>query len=426
MTQKLKFNTLTVHGGHEPEQETGARAVPIYQTTSYVFESSEQAAQRFALADAGPLYTRLSNPTTAVAEKRLALLEGGVASLATSSGQAAITLAILNIATTGSHIVTSANLYGGTHTLFACTLAKMGIEVSFVEPDPIEFSKAAKPNTKCFYVETIGNPQLNVPDLQALAEVAEEFGAPLIVDNTFATPYLCRPFEHGAHVVVHSTTKWLGGQGTALGGIIVDSGKFDWANGRYPELVEPDPSYHGLKYRETFGELAYLVKARAQLLRDLGPSPSPFNSFLLLQGLETLPLRMDRHCENAAQLAQFLQENDNVSWVNYPGLPEHDSHANASKYLENGFGSILTFGIKGGLEAGKKFIDSVQLLSHLANVGDTKSLVIHPASTTHSQLTPAEQKVAGASPDLIRLSVGIEDLTDICADIEQALEKSQG
>lgn len=425
MTKKFKFNTLAVHGGHEPDKETGSRAVPIYQTTSYVFENSEQAAKRFALEEVGPFYTRLTNPTTDVAEKRLAALEGGVAALATSSGQAAITLAILNIATAGDHIVTSANLYGGTHTLFAYTFAKMGIEVSFVKPDPEEFKKAAKPNTRAFYVETIGNPGLNVPDLKALAEAAEEFGAPLIVDNTFATPYLCRPFEHGAHIVVHSTTKWLGGHGTAIGGVIIDSGKFNWENGRYPELVEPDESYHGLKYTETFGELAYIVKARAQLLRDMGPAPSPFNSFLLLQGLETLHLRMERHCENALRLAKFLQENDKVSWVNYPGLSDHTTHENAKKYLDNGFGSMLTFGIKGGLEAGRKFINSVQLLSHLANVGDAKSLVIHPASTTHSQLTPEEQEKAGVSPDLIRVSVGIEDIDDICEDIEQALEKSQ-
>ncbi|MDK2986073.1 MAG: O-acetylhomoserine (thiol)-lyase [Clostridia bacterium] len=425
MTKKFKFNTLAVHGGHEPDKETGSRAVPIYQTTSYVFENSEQAAKRFALEEVGPIYTRLTNPTTDVAEKRLAALEGGVAALATSSGQAAITLAILNIATAGDHIVTSANLYGGTHTLFAYTFAKMGIEVSFVKPDPEEFKKAAKPNTRAFYVETIGNPGLNVPDLKALAEAAEEFGAPLIVDNTFATPYLCRPFEHGAHIVVHSTTKWLGGHGTAIGGVIIDSGKFNWENGRYPELVEPDESYHGLKYTETFGELAYIVKARAQLLRDMGPAPSPFNSFLLLQGLETLHLRMERHCENALRLAKFLQENDKVSWVNYPGLSDHTTHENAKKYLDNGFGSMLTFGIKGGLEAGRKFINSVQLLSHLANVGDAKSLVIHPASTTHSQLTPEEQEKAGVSPDLIRVSVGIEDIDDICEDIEQALEKSQ-
>lgn len=425
MTKKFKFNTLAVHGGHEPDKETGSRAVPIYQTTSYVFEDSEQAAKRFALEEVGPIYTRLTNPTTDVAEKRLAALEGGVAALATSSGQAAITLAILNIATAGDHIVTSANLYGGTHTLFAYTFAKMGIEVSFVKPDPEEFKKAAKPNTRAFYVETIGNPGLNVPDLKALAEAAEEFGAPLIVDNTFATPYLCRPFEHGAHIVVHSTTKWLGGHGTAIGGVIIDSGKFNWENGRYPELVEPDESYHGLKYTETFGELAYIVKARAQLLRDMGPAPSPFNSFLLLQGLETLHLRMERHCENALRLAKFLQENDKVSWVNYPGLSDHTTHENAKKYLDNGFGSMLTFGIKGGLEAGRKFINSVQLLSHLANVGDAKSLVIHPASTTHSQLTPEEQEKAGVSPDLIRVSVGIEDIDDICEDIEQALEKSQ-
>ncbi|MBZ4688305.1 MAG: O-acetylhomoserine/O-acetylserine sulfhydrylase [Clostridiales bacterium] len=425
MTKKFKFNTLAVHGGHEPDKETGSRAVPIYQTTSYVFEDSEQAAKRFALEEVGPIYTRLTNPTTDVAEKRLAALEGGVAALATSSGQAAITLAILNIATAGDHIVTSANLYGGTHTLFAYTFAKMGIEVSFVKPDPEEFKKAAKPNTRAFYVETIGNPGLNVPDLKALAEAAEEFGAPLIVDNTFATPYLCRPFEHGAHIVVHSTTKWLGGHGTAIGGVIIDSGKFNWGNGRYPELVEPDESYHGLKYTETFGELAYIVKARAQLLRDMGPAPSPFNSFLLLQGLETLHLRMERHCENALRLAKFLQENDKVSWVNYPGLSDHTTHENAKKYLDNGFGSMLTFGIKGGLEAGRKFINSVQLLSHLANVGDAKSLVIHPASTTHSQLTPEEQEKAGVSPDLIRVSVGIEDIDDICEDIEQALEKSQ-
>lgn len=424
MTKKLRFNTLAIHGGQEPDKATGSRAVPIYQTTSYVFENTEQAADRFALKDAGPIYTRMGNPTTEVVEKRIAALEGGVGALATSSGQAAITIAILNIARAGDHIVSSSSLYGGTYTLFAHTFPKMGIDTTFARPEPEEFKKAARPNTKAFYVETIGNPELIVPDISSLAEVAEEFGAPLIVDNTFATPYLCRPFEHGAHIVIHSTTKWLGGHGTAIGGIIVDSGKFNWDNGHFPELVEPDETYHGISYTRDFGQLAYIIKARVQLLRDIGACPSPFNSFLLLQGLETLFLRMERHCENALKLAEFLQENKNVSWVNYPGLPDHPSYENAKKYLENGFGSMLTFGIKGGLEAGKKFINSVELLSHLANVGDAKSLVIHPASTTHSQLTPEEQKGAGVTPDMIRVSVGIEDIRDICEDIEQALQKS--
>jgi len=424
MTKKLRFNTLAIHGGQEPDKATGSRAVPIYQTTSYVFENTEQAADRFALKEAGPIYTRIGNPTTEVVENRIAALEGGVGALATSSGQAAITIAILNIARAGDHIVSSSSLYGGTYTLFAHTFPKMGIDTTFARPEPEEFKKAARPNTKAFYVETIGNPELIVPDISSLAEVAEEFGAPLIVDNTFATPYLCRPFEHGAHIVIHSTTKWLGGHGTAIGGIIVDSGKFNWDNGHFPELVEPDETYHGISYTRDFGQLAYIIKARAQLLRDIGACPSPFNSFLLLQGLETLFLRMERHCENALKLAEFLQENKNVSWVNYPGLPDHPSYENAKKYLKNGFGSMLTFGIKGGFEAGKKFINSVELLSHLANVGDAKSLVIHPASTTHSQLTPEEQKGAGVTPDMIRVSVGIEDIKDICEDIEQALQKS--
>ncbi len=424
MTKKLRFSTLAVHGGQEPDRATSSRAVPIYQTTSYVFETTEQAADRFALKDAGPIYTRIGNPTTEVVENRIAALEGGVGALATSSGQAAITIAILNIARAGDHIVSSSSLYGGTYTLFAHTFPKMGIDTTFVRPEPEEFKKAARPNTKAFYVETIGNPELIVPDISSLVEVAEKFGAPLIVDNTFATPYLCRPFEYGAHIVIHSTTKWLGGHGTAIGGIIVDSGKFNWDNGFFPELVKPDETYHGISYTRDFGKLAYIIKARVQLMRDIGACPSPFNSFLLLQGLETLFLRMERHCENALKLAEFLQENKNVSWVNYPGLPDHPSYENAKKYLENGFGSMLTFGIKGGFEAGKKFINSVELLSHLANVGDAKSLVIHPASTTHSQLTPEEQREAGVSPDMIRVSVGIEDIKDIFEDIEQALKKS--
>lgn len=425
--KQYRFATLAVHAGQQPDPTTGARAVPIYQTTSYVFHDTGHAARLFALEEPGNIYTRIMNPTTAVFEARVAALEGGVGALATASGQAAITLAICNIARAGQEIVSSASLYGGTYNLFSITMPKLGIKVRFVDPaDPKNFADAITPATRALYVETIGNPKLDVPDLAAIAEVAHSAGLPLIVDNTFATPYLCRPFEHGADIVVHSATKFIGGHGTSIGGIIVDGGRFDWSNGRFPELTEPDPSYHGVRYWDTFGNQAYIVKARVQLLRDLGPCLSPFNAFLFLQGLETLHLRMQRHSENALAVARFLKEHPAVNWVSYPGLPDHPSHELAKRYLKGGYGAILTFGIKGGLEAGKRFIESLALFSLLANVGDAKSLVIHPASTTHQQLSPEEQLAAGVTEDLVRLSVGIEDIEDIIADLDQALRKATG
>ncbi|MBC7345846.1 MAG: homocysteine synthase [Clostridia bacterium] len=422
-----RLATLAVHAGQQPDPATGARAVPIYQTSSYVFRDTEHAARLFALEEEGNIYTRMMNPTTAVFEARMAALEGGVGALATASGQAAITLAICNLAQAGQEIVSSASLYGGTYNLFAVTLPKLGIKVRFVASgDPQRFAAAITPHTRALYVETIGNPKLDVPDLAAIADVAHAAGVPLIVDNTFATPYLCRPLEHGADIVVHSATKFIGGHGTSLGGIIVDGGRFDWDNGRFPELTEPDPSYHGLCYRAAFGNQAYIAKARAQLLRDLGPCLSPFNAFLFLQGLETLHLRMPRHSENALAVAHFLRGHPAVSWVSYPGLPEHPSHLVAKRYLQGGYGAIVTFGIKGGLEAGKRFIESLELFSLLANVGDAKSLVIHPASTTHQQLSPAERLASGVSEDLVRLSVGLEDAEDLIADLDQALKRAVG
>ncbi|MEW6661300.1 MAG: homocysteine synthase [Bacillota bacterium] len=419
----FRFDTLAVHGCQKPDPATGSRAVPIYQTTSYVFRDSQHAADLFALKEAGNIYTRIMNPTTDVFEQRVAALEGGVGALAVASGQAAITMAITNITGSGQEMVSSTSLYGGTYNLFSTTLPKLGIKVNFVDSANAEnFRSAITERTRALYVETIGNPKLDVADLKAIAAIAHAAGIPLIVDNTFATPYLCRPFEYGADIVVHSATKFIGGHGTSIGGIIVDSGRFNWDNGKYPELTEPDPSYHGVRYVEALGPLAYIIKARVQLLRDLGPCLSPFNSFLFLQGLETLPLRMQRHADNALAIAEHLQGHPMVNWVNYPGLPSHPSHLLAKKYLANGYGAILTFGIKGGLEAGIRFIDSLKLFSHLANVGDAKSLVIHPASTTHQQLTPAQRVSTGVTEDLIRLSVGIEDVRDLIEDLNQALE----
>jgi len=421
-TQSYRFETLAVHAGQKPDPTTGSRAVPIYQTTSYVFRDADHAANLFALKEFGNIYTRIMNPTTDVFEQRMAALEGGVGALALAAGQTAETFAILNIAEAGDEIVSSTSLYGGTWNLFRHTLPKFGIKVHFVDPsDPENFRRAITPRTKAFYAEIIGNPKGDVLDIEAVANIAHEAGVPLIVDNTFATPYLCRPFEWGADIVVHSATKFIGGHGTSIGGVIVDSGKFNWANGKFPGLTEPDPSYHGLRYVEAFGPLAYIVKARVQLLRDLGGCLSPFNSFLFLQGLETLHLRMERHVQNAMEIARWLQQHPLVSWVNYPGLPGHPSHELAKKYLPKGPGSIFTFGIKGGYEAGRRFINSVKLFSLLANVGDAKSLVIHPASTTHQQLTPEEQLAAGVTPDLIRLSIGIENVEDLKADLDQAL-----
>ncbi|MGF7398942.1 homocysteine synthase [Thermoanaerobacterium thermosaccharolyticum] len=424
--RKLKFDTLQVHAGQKPDPTTGSRAVPIYQTTSYVFKDTDQAAALFNLKEAGNIYTRIMNPTNDVFEQRIAALEGGVGAVATASGAAAITYSILNIAGAGDEIVSASTLYGGTYNLFALTLPKLGIKTTFVDPDdPENFRKAITDRTKALYIETIGNPGINIPDFEAIAKIAHENKIPLIVDNTFATPYLFRPFEYGADIVVHSATKFIGGHGTSIGGVIVDSGKFDWAgSGRFPEFVEPDPSYHGIKYVESFGPAAYITKLRVQLLRDTGASLSPFNAFLFLQGLETLSLRVQRHVENAQKVAEFLASNPNVTWVNYPGLKENKYHELAKKYLPKGAGSILTFGIKGGINAGIKFINSLELFSLLANVGDAKSLVIHPASTTHSQLNEEELSLAGVTPDQIRLSIGIEDIDDILYDLDQALKKA--
>lgn len=425
--RKLSLETLSVHGGQSIDPTTMSRAVPIYQTTSYGFRDTDHAANLFGLAEFGNIYTRIMNPTSDVFENRVAQLEGGVAALAVSSGQAAITYSILNIAGAGDEIVSATSLYGGTYNLFAHTLKKLGITVKFADPsDPNNFKKELTDKTKAIFVETIGNPKGDIVDLEAVAAIAHEHGVPFIVDNTFPSPYLCRPIEHGADIVVHSATKFIGGHGTSIGGIIVDAGKFDWAaSGKFPGLTEPDPSYHGLVYTEALGPIAYIIKARVQLLRDMGAALSPFNSFLLLQGLETLHLRMERHCENALAVAQYLEQHDAVEWVNYPGLPSHDSYEMAQKYLPNGQGAILTFGIKGGIEAGKKLINSVQLFSHLANVGDSKSLIIHPASTTHQQLGEKEQEAAGVGAGMVRLSVGTEGIQDIIADLEQAIALSQ-
>ncbi|ERI07962.1 homocysteine synthase [Aneurinibacillus aneurinilyticus] len=424
--RNFKFETVCLHGGQEVDPTTLSRAVPLYQTTSYVFKDTDHAANLFALKEFGNIYTRIMNPTQDTFEKRIAELEGGVGALAVASGQAAITFSILNIAHAGDEVVASSNLYGGTYNLFAHTLPKLGLTVKFVNPDDLDEVRAAiTDKTKVLYTETIGNPRADVVDLEALAAIAHENGIPLIVDNTFATPYLCRPIEFGADIVVHSATKFIGGHGTSIGGVIIDSGNFDWTNGKFPGLTEPDPSYHGVVYTEAVGNLAYIIKARVQLLRDLGAAVSPFNSWLFLQGLETLHLRIERHVENAKKVAQYLENHELVSWVNYPGLESSPYYERAQKYLPKGAGSIFTFGIKGGLEEGKKFINSLNLLSHLANVGDAKTLVIHPASTTHQQLTEEQQVSAGVSPDMIRLSIGIESVDDIIADLEQALKASQ-
>lgn len=424
--RKLGFETLALHGGQTPDPATNSRAVPIYQTSSYVFNDTDHAANLFALKESGNIYTRIMNPTQDVFEQRVALLEGGVAALATASGQAAITYSILNIAGAGDEIVASSSLYGGTYTLLANTLARLGITVHFVDVDnPQKFRAHINDRTKALYVETIGNPRINVADLEEIAGIAHVHGIPLIVDNTFASPYLCRPFEHGADIVVHSATKFIGGHGTSIGGVIVDSGKFDWNNGKFPGLSEPDPSYHGVVFTEAVGPLAYIIKARVTLLRDTGAAISPFNAFLLLQGLETLNLRMERHVENAQKVAEFLERHELVTWVNFPGLKQSPYYSLAQKYLPKGAGAILTFGLKGGLEEGKKFINSLELFSHLANVGDAKSLVIHPASTTHQQLDEESQLKAGVSPDMIRLSIGLETVDDLLEDLDTALRASQ-
>ncbi len=422
------FETLQVHAGQQPAPGTNARAVPIYQTTSYVFNDAEHGAKLFALQEFGNIYTRLMNPTTDVFEQRVAALEGGVAALATSSGQAAQFIAIGTICEAGDNIVSTSFLYGGTYNQFKVAFPRLGINVKFVDgDDPENFRKAIDEKTKALYVETMGNPGFNIPDFAVLSHIAHEHNIPLIVDNTFGCGgYLCRPLEHGADIVVESATKWIGGHGTSIGGVIVDSGKFDWGSGKFPIFTEPSPGYHGLNFNETFGmnspfgNIAFIIRARVEAMRDLGPCISPFNSFLLLQGLETLSLRVQRQTDNALALAEWLSEHPKVAWVNYPGLKNHPYHNKAKKYLKNGFGCVLNFGLKGGRDAAKEFITNVKLASHLANVGDSKTLVIHPNSTTHQQLTDTEQISAGVTPDLIRVSVGIEHIDDIKLDFEQA------
>ncbi len=420
------FDTLALHAGQEPDPATGARAVPIFQSTSFVLGDTDRASRLFSLEEVGNVYTRIMNPTQTAFEERLAALEGGVGALATASGQAAITYAILNIAEAGDEIVSSSTLYGGTYNLFNHTLPKLGIKVTFVDPsDPDNFRKAINGRTRAVYGEIIGNPRLDVLDIEQVARVAHDNALPLIVDNTFATPYLCHPIDWGADIVVHSATKFIGGHGTSIGGAIVDSGRFDWNNGLFPGIAEPDPSYHGISYVDSFENAAYIIKARVTLLRDTGASISPFNSFLFLQGLETLSLRMDRHTGNALDVALYLKEHPRVSWVNYPGLPDSPSYALASKYLPGGAGSILTFGVKGGDSAARACIDNLTLFSHLANVGDAKSLVIHPASTTHQQLNREQQHASGVTEDLVRLSIGLEDPDDLIYDLERGLAAGQ-
>lgn len=423
------FNTLALHSGYSPDPTTRARAVPIYQTAAYSFDSTEQAANLFALRPPdfpGGIYNRFTNPTYEALEARIAALEGGLLAAALSAGQAATFMSLLTLVNSGDTIVASKTLYGGTYTLLDLTFPKkFGIKVKFVDPTPENFRTAIDANTKAIFAETIGNPKLNVLDISGVADVAHEAEIPLILDSTFATPYLCRPFEHGADIVTHSATKWIGGHGTSIGGLVVDSGKFDWSRGKFPELTEPDPSYrNGLNYLKEFGQLAYIVKLKSRFTRDLGPCMSPFNAFLFLQGLETLALRMDRHCQNAAKVAEFLENHQKVKKVIYPGLANHPSHDMALKYLKNGFGGMVGFELKGGLAAGMKFIESLSLFSHLANVGDAKSLAIHPSSTTHSQLTVDQQEAAGVTEDFIRLSVGIENIEDLLTDLDQALTTS--
>ncbi|HVM13390.1 MAG TPA: bifunctional o-acetylhomoserine/o-acetylserine sulfhydrylase [Egibacteraceae bacterium] len=423
------FESRQIHAGAEPDPITGARAVPIYQTTSYVFRDTEHAAALFALGEPGNIYTRIMNPTQDVLEQRIASLEGGVGALALSSGQAAETLSILNLVSApGAHVVSSASLYGGTYNLFHYTLPKIGVEVDFVDPDdPDAWRSAARDTTVAFYAETIGNPKGDVLDIESVAGVAHDAGVPLIVDNTLPTPYLLRPFEHGADIVVHSLTKFLGGHGNSIGGVIVDGGRFEFSDAsRFPAFSEPDPSYHGLQYWEALGHGSYIAKARVQLLRDMGPAISPFNAFLVLQGMETLSLRMERHSENTLAIAQWLEDRDEVEWVTYPGLRSSGWHDRAQRYLPRGQGAILSFGITGGVEAGRRFVEGVELFSHLANVGDVRSLIIHPATTTHSQLTEAEQASTGVRPELIRLSVGIEAVDDLIADLETGFRAAKG
>jgi O-acetylhomoserine (thiol)-lyase len=424
---KFGFGTLCLHAGQIPDPTTGARAVPIYQTTSYVFDSADHAASLFNLQTFGNVYSRLSNPTVAVFEERVAALENGRAALALASGQAAQMTALLTLLQSGDELVSASTLYGGTYSQFEVNFRRFGIDTKFVNPDdPENFRKAITTKTKVLYAETMGNPGINVLDIEAVAKIAHEADVPLVIDNTFASPYLCRPIDFGADIVVHSATKFMGGHGTTMGGVLVESGKFPWDNGKFPDMTEPSRGYHGVRFFETFGDFGYMMKCRMETLRTLGPCLSPLNAFLLLQGLETLHVRMDRHVSNAQRVAEFLEAHPQVAWVNFPGLKSSKYHALAQKYLPKGTGSIMTFGIKGGMEAGVKFIEACQFLSHLANVGDAKTLVIHPASTTHRQLSEEEQIRAGVGPDMIRLSIGIEDIDDILWDIEQALEKARG
>jgi O-acetylhomoserine (thiol)-lyase len=419
-------DTLAVHAGQVPDPATNSRAVPIYATTSYIFNNTTHAANLFGLREFGNIYTRIMNPTNDVFEKRIAELEGGIAALAVASGQAAGMLTVFNLTRAGDNLVSSQTLYGGTYNLFAYTLPKWGVTTKFVDIHNLDqVKRAVDAGTRLLFVETIGNPRLDVPDFEALAKIAHDAGIPLVVDNTFGAALLCRPIQYGADIVIHSATKWIGGHGTAIGGVVVDAGKFDWASAtarqRFPEFTNPDPSYHGLVYTEAFGPAAFIIKMRVQLLRDFGPALSPWNGFAFLQGLETLPLRIDRHSKNALEVAQWLQKDPRVDWVSYPGLESHPEHRNAKKYLQNGYGGVLTFGVKGGHAAAKAVIDRVKLFSLLANVGDAKSLIIHPASTTHEQLTPEQQKATGVTPELIRLSVGLEDVRDLIDDLDQAL-----
>ena len=427
--RQLGLGTLCLHAGQEADPTTNARAVPLYQTTSYVFRDHDHAAALFGLTEFGNIYTRLMNPTTDVFEKRIAALEGGVAACAFASGQAAITAACLNICHAGQNFVSASQLYGGTYNLFHHTFKELGIDCRFVDgTDPENFRKAIDDKTRFLYIESIGNPANDIFEFQKIADIAHEHGIPLMVDNTVTSPLLFRPFEHGADISIHSATKMIGGHGTSIGGVIVDSGKFDWNNGKFPEFTEPAPSYHGAVFYEhlkPFGNIAYIIKARVTLLRDMGGAMSPFNAFMFIQGLETIHLRAQRHCENAQKVAEYLEGHDLVEWVNYPGLKSHKDYALGQKYMPDGQGAIMVFGIKGGKEAGIKFINSVKMLSHLANVLDAKTLVIHPASTTHQQLSEAEQKAAGVAPNMVRISVGLEDVEDIIADIEQALQASQ-
>ncbi len=424
--RKYGFTTRQLHAGQVPDPVTGSRAVPIYQTTSYQFKSTEHAANLFALKELGNIYTRIMNPTTDVLEQRLADLEGGVGALAASSGHAAQTMIVLTLCASGDHIVSSSRLYGGTYNQFNYTFPRLGIEVTFVDPTDVQnFEKAIRPNTKIIYGETLGNPDISVFPFEEVSAIAQKHHIPLVIDNTFATPYLCRPFEFGANIITHSTTKFLGGHGTTIGGAIVDGGNFDWKSGRFPNFTTPDPSYHNLVYADLLGAglPPFIIKARVQVLRDIGACQAPFNSWQTIQGIETLSLRIERHVQNAQAVAEFLEKHPKVSWVKYPGLKSHPDYKLAKKYLPKGPGAILGFGVKGGLDAGKRFIENLQLVSHLANVGDAKSLAIHPASTTHSQLSPEEQADAGVTPDFIRLSIGIEDIADILWDLDQALSK---